>query len=74
MDSGIKANCPHVGPRPTGSFFSKGSQPVFTRVLEKTMENSERLDQQEQRDIESGTSRLPALRAEQLGYLWDYYY
>ena len=44
----------------------KGSQPVFTRVSEKTMENSERLGQQARPGIEPGISRLPALSAEPL--------
>ena len=39
--------------------LSKGSQPVFTRVSEKTTENSERLDRQARPRIEPGTSRLP---------------
>ena len=38
------------------------------RVLDKTMENSEWLDQQAQPEIEPGTFRLPVLMAEPLGH------
>ena len=41
--------------------LSKGSQPVLTRVLDKTTENSERLDRQARPGFEPGTSRLPVL-------------
>ena len=41
--------------------LSKGSQPVFTRVSEKTTENSERLGRQARPGFEPGTSRLPVL-------------
>ena len=63
----IKANCPSVGPDPSGAMLrgalSKGSYLVYTRVLEK---NSERLGRQARLGIEPGTSRLPALRKEPL--------
>ena len=36
---------------------SKGSYPVFTRVLEKTTENSEQLVRQARPGLEPGTSR-----------------
>ena len=47
----VKANCPCEGPGPTGEGSSlgglfRGSYPVFTRVSEKTEENSEGLGQQ----------------------------
>ena len=42
--------------------LSKGCHPVFTRVLEKTTENSEQLALQERPGIVPGTSNLPALR------------
>ena len=42
--------------------LSKGSQPVFKRVLEKTTEYSEQLSRQTWLGIEPGTSRLPVLR------------
>ena len=41
--------------------LSKESQPVFTRVSEKTTENSERLGRQARPEFERGTSRLPVL-------------
>ena len=41
--------------------LSKGSYPVFTRVSEKTTENSERLGRQARPGLEPGTSRLPVL-------------
>ena len=41
------------------------------QVLAETMENSERLGQQGRPGIGPGTSRLPVLRAEPLGY-WCY--
>ena len=50
---GFKTNCPFVGPGSVGGVpsmgggLSKGSKPVFTRISEKTMENSERLIRQE---------------------------
>ena len=58
-------NGPHVRPGPMGRVtsvggLSYGSKPVFTRVSEKTSENSERLGRQSRLRIESGTSRLPA--------------
>ena len=43
--------------------LSKGSQPVFTRVSEKTTENSERLGRQARPGFVPGTSRLPVLSA-----------
>ena len=49
---------------PSVGGLSKGSQPVFTRVLEKTMENSERLGRQALPGFEHGTFRQPALKAE----------
>ena len=39
-------------------------------VSEKTTENSERLGQQAQPGIETGTSRLPVLSAEPLRHWW----
>ena len=62
----IKANCPLVGPGPASGVctvggLSKGSQPVFTRVSERTMENSERLGRQARPGFEPGTSRLSLL-------------
>ena len=63
-----ESNCSLVGPGTIGGLpsvcvcggvFSKVSQPVFTRVSEKTMENSERLGRQARLGIEPGTSRLP---------------
>ena len=42
-----------------GGGLSKGSYTVFTRVSEKTMENSERLGRQARPGFEPGTSRLP---------------
>ena len=62
---GFKTKCPHMGPGPTGGVPSgnllipKESQPVFSRVSEKTTENSERLGQQVRPKIEPGTSHLP---------------
>ena len=41
--------------------LSMGSQTVFTRVSEKTTENSEKLGQQARPGFEPGTSRLPVL-------------
>ena len=43
--------------------LSKGSQPVFTRVLEKTTENTERLGRQARPGFEPSTSHLPVLSA-----------
>ena len=43
--------------------LSKGSEPIFTRVSEKTRKNSERLGQQAQPEFEPGISRLPVLSA-----------
>ena len=43
--------------------LSKGYQPVFMRVSEKTTGNSERLDRQARPGIEPGTSRLPVYSA-----------
>ena len=45
-----------------GGLF-KGSYPVFTRVLEKTTENYERLDRQARPGFEPGTPRLLVLSA-----------
>ena len=47
----LKANSPLVGPGPLGGVpsvgvFLRGPKPVFTRVSEKTTENSERLGRQ----------------------------
>ena len=39
--------------------LSKGTYAVFTRLLEITTQNSERLGQQARPGIEPGTSRLP---------------
>ena len=68
LDCRIKANYLLVGPGPVGGVppresLSKGSQPVFKRVPEKTTENFERLSRP---GIEPGTSRLPVLIAEPL--------
>ena len=62
----FESNCPLVGPGTIGGMLSvgglsKGSQAVFTRVFEKTTENSERLVRQALTEFESGTSRLPVL-------------
>ena len=70
-----KANCSLVGPEPIGEFppwgrGSKGSESVFTRVSEKTTENSEQLGGQAQPGIESDTSRLPVLSATTLPLVW----
>ena len=43
--------------------LSKGSYPVFTRVLEKTTENTERLGRQARPGFEPGITRLPVLSA-----------
>ena len=43
--------------------LSKGSQPLFTRVSEKTTENSKGLGRQGRPGFEPGTSRLPVLSA-----------
>ena len=43
--------------------LSKGCEPVFTRVSEKTTENSERIGRQARLGFEPGTSRLPGLSA-----------
>ena len=56
----------HQGPKPMGEVpsvggLSKGSQPIFTRVSEKTTENSERLGRQARPGFEPGTFRLPVL-------------
>ena len=50
--------------------LSKGCEPVFTRVSEKTTENSERIGRQARLGFEPGTSRLPVFRAEPLGHWW----
>ena len=55
-------------------YLSKGFQPLFTRVLEKTTENPERLRRQERSETEPGTFRLPVLRAEPFGYWWSLIY
>ena len=48
--------------------LSKEFKLVFTQVSEKTTKNSERLGRQARPRIEHGTSRVPVLRAELLGY------
>ena len=53
----LQVECP-----PWGGLF-KGS--VFTRFLEQTAENSERLVRLSRSEIEPGTCRLRVLRAEQ---------
>ena len=63
---GYKANYSLVGPGPIGGMpsvggLSKRSLPVFTRVLEKTTEKSERLGRQMRPGFEPGTSRFPVL-------------
>ena len=71
----VKANCPQVGKGPEegrlyvrgGGCLSKRSQTVFTRVLEKITEKSERLGRQKQPGIEPGTSCHPVLSAELVG-------
>ena len=50
--------------------FRKGSQTVFTRVSEKTTENTERPSQLTRMGIEPDTSRLPVLKAEPFGHQW----
>ena len=50
--------------------LSKGSKSVFTRVSEKTTENSERLDRQARLGIESGISRQPVLSVEPRSHWW----
>ena len=50
--------------------FLKGSNPYVGEFRRKTWENSERLCKQDQPGIESGTSRLTALRADPLGHWW----
>ena len=54
-DLGLQMEC-----RPWG-VFSKGSQPVFARVSEKTTENSDRLGRQARPEFEPGNSRFPVL-------------
>ena len=62
---GVKADCLTRDPglqshqSTLSGSFSKGYQPVFTRVLEKTTENSERLGRPAQPRNEPCTSRLP---------------
>ena len=51
--------------------LSKGSQPVFMRVLEKTMEIPEWLVHQSRPVIELAIACLPVLSAEPLGHWWD---
>ena len=63
---GFKTKCPHMGSGPTGGVpslggLSKESLPVFTRVSERTMENSERLSRQSRPGFDPGTSHLPVL-------------
>ena len=50
--------------------LSKGSQPVLTRVSEKTTENSERLGRQARKRIEPGIFLLPIFSAETLSHWW----
>ena len=50
--------------------LSKGSQSVFTQVLEKTTESSEQLGRQERLEIECGISHLPVLSTEPLLHWW----
>ena len=45
-----------------GGSLSKTSQPIFTRVLEKTTENSKRLGWQARPRNEPGTSRIPVFQ------------
>ena len=52
-DLGLQVKCPLQG-----QSLSKGSYPLFTRVSEKTTENSERLGRQAQQRFKPGTSRL----------------
>ena len=64
IDCRLKANCPLMGPGaiggvPTVGGLSKGSYPVFTRVSEKTTENSERLGRQARLQIKPDIFRLP---------------
>ena len=49
-----------MGGVPSVGGLSMGSYRVFTRVSEKTTENSERLGRQVRSAIEPGTSRPPA--------------
>ena len=53
---GMKAGCLT---RDLGGGLSKGSQPVFIRVSEKTTENSEWLGRQGRPGFEPDASRLP---------------
>ena len=48
--------------------LSKGSLSIFTRVSEKTTENSKWLGRQARPGIQPGTSHLAVLRAELLGH------
>ena len=50
-----------IGGVPFVEGLSKGSQPVFTRVSEKSTENSERLGRKARAGFEPGTSLLPVL-------------
>ena len=71
----FKANRPCMGPGTEGEVtsvwnLSKGSQPVFTRFLEKITENSERLGRQTRPGIKPGNSLLPALSPGPLHHWW----
>ena len=63
-----ESNCQHEGLGTKNGIssvggLSKGSYPVFTRVSEKTKENSEQLGRQARQEIEPSTSHLPVLIA-----------
>ena len=69
----LRAICPLLVPEPIGGVpnrggLSKGSQPVLTRVSEKTTKNSKRLGRQARPGIEPVTFRLPVQMAEPLSY------
>ena len=60
-----------AGPKCPAS-LSKRSLPVFTQVLVKTMENSERLGGQVRPGIEPDTFCLPVLSTEPFSRWWDF--
>ena len=69
----IKTKCPIVGPErigilPSVGGISKESLSLFTRVLEKTTENSELICQRVLPGIQPDTSRPPVLSAELVDY------
>ena len=54
--------------------LSKECQPIFTRVLETTAENSERLGRQTRLGIEPGISCQPVFSEESFGHWWGHTY